>query len=117
MFYAHMELEEGPVAEIPASYSERAAYVTRGEIDIGGSPVTAGQMAVLSRGASFMRAVRPSHHGARRSRLGTKSGSRPEQRREHRREAGLCHLTDGRVARTMSVRPLNLMNWQELGEL
>jgi len=60
MFYAHLELEEGAVAEIPASHSERAAYVARGEIEIGGSPIASGQMAVLSRGASFMRAVRPS---------------------------------------------------------
>jgi redox-sensitive bicupin YhaK (pirin superfamily) len=60
LFYAHLELEAGAVAEIPADHSERAAYVAAGEIEIGGRSVGAGQMGVLGRGASFLRAERPS---------------------------------------------------------
>lgn len=59
LFYAHLELEAGAVAEIPPDYSERAAYVAGGEIEIGGRSIGAGQMGVLGRGASFLRAVRP----------------------------------------------------------
>ncbi|MDZ4374306.1 MAG: pirin family protein [Phenylobacterium sp.] len=60
LFYVHLDLEPGAIAEIPASFSERAVYVAGGEIEIGGSPLAAGQMAVLSQGASLLRAVRPS---------------------------------------------------------
>lgn len=59
LFYAHLDLDAGAVAEIPASYSEQAVYVASGEIEIGGVTLTAGQMGVLSRGASFMRAIQP----------------------------------------------------------
>lgn len=59
LFYAHLELEAGAVAEIPDGYSERAAYVATGEIEIGGSRLGPGQMAVLSSDASSVRALRP----------------------------------------------------------
>ncbi|CAN7421944.1 pirin family protein [Phenylobacterium sp. LjRoot225] len=60
LFYAHLDLGAGAVAEIPAGHSERAVYVATGKIEIGGSPVASGQMAVLNQDASRMRAVCPS---------------------------------------------------------
>ena len=60
MFYVHLELEAGAVAEIPADYAERAVYIATGVIDLGGTIVGAGRMAVLGREASSLRAVEAS---------------------------------------------------------
>lgn len=60
LFYAHLELGAGAVAEIPTAFSERAVYVAAGEIEVGGSSLRGGQMAVLSQSASSLRAARPS---------------------------------------------------------
>jgi redox-sensitive bicupin YhaK (pirin superfamily) len=60
LFYAHLELDAGAIAEIPASYSERAAYVASGEIEIGAAALGTGQMGILGRDPPFMRAIRPS---------------------------------------------------------
>jgi hypothetical protein len=57
LFYAHLDLDAGAVGEIPEGYSERAAYVADGEVEIGGLALRAGQMAILSEGASSMRAA------------------------------------------------------------
>jgi redox-sensitive bicupin YhaK (pirin superfamily) len=58
-FYAHLELEAGARAEIPAGHAERAIYVARGAIELGDRRVVAGQMAVLHPSASSIRAAEP----------------------------------------------------------
>jgi len=60
LFYAHLELEAGAVAEIPAGHSERAIYVATGAVEVGDQTVSGGQMAVVTPAASSMRAVQPS---------------------------------------------------------
>ena len=50
MFYVHWELQPGSVIELPAAFSERAAYVAAGEAEIDGRPVSAGQMLVFDPG-------------------------------------------------------------------
>ncbi len=59
LFYAHLQMERGATAEIPADFRERALYVADGAVEVGGQPVTAGGMAVLSPKASSIRAVAP----------------------------------------------------------
>ena len=56
-FYAHLDMQTGAAAEIPTGYSERAAYVATGAIDLGGVIYGAGKMLVLSKDASRLRAV------------------------------------------------------------
>src|SRR5262249_15235838 len=48
MFYVHWRLSAGAQAELPAEYSERAAYVAAGEVEVDGQDLRAGQMAVFS---------------------------------------------------------------------
>jgi redox-sensitive bicupin YhaK (pirin superfamily) len=43
-------MDPGAAAELPADYSERAAYVATGAVEIGGQTVTAGNMAVFAPG-------------------------------------------------------------------
>jgi redox-sensitive bicupin YhaK (pirin superfamily) len=50
MFYLHATLAPGARIEVPAAYSERAAYVVAGSIEIDGRPVVEGQMAVFAPG-------------------------------------------------------------------
>ncbi|MDE2597684.1 MAG: pirin family protein [Sphingomonadales bacterium] len=50
LFYMHREMEPGATRLLPAEHEERAIYVAAGEVDIDGQRLTAGQMAVLSRG-------------------------------------------------------------------
>jgi len=50
MFYAHLTLQPGAIADIPANYSERAAYVATGEVEAGGQTIGAGNMAVFRPG-------------------------------------------------------------------
>lgn len=52
MFYIHAELDAGAPIELPAGYAERAAYVARGEISVGGDRHGAGRMLVFSSGAA-----------------------------------------------------------------
>lgn len=60
LFYAHLDLEAGAAAEIPAGHSERAVYVASGEVEIGDQRLASGQMAIVDRRASSLRATRPS---------------------------------------------------------
>jgi redox-sensitive bicupin YhaK (pirin superfamily) len=60
LFYVHLEMEARATAEIPAAYSERAVYVAKGQVEIGGRSLTAGQMGVLNKEASSVRAAQPS---------------------------------------------------------
>ena len=57
LFYAHLDLEAGAVAEIPADQPERALYVATGAVELDGRRFEAGQMAVLGESASSVRAA------------------------------------------------------------
>ena len=48
MFYAHWQLAAGAKAQLPAEYSERAAYVVSGAVEVEGSRHEAGRMLVFS---------------------------------------------------------------------
>jgi redox-sensitive bicupin YhaK (pirin superfamily) len=50
MFYAHWRLAAGARAQLPAEYSERAAYVVAGEVEADGQGATSGQMLVFGAG-------------------------------------------------------------------
>ena len=50
LFYVHWALEAGATAALPAEYSERAAYVARGVVEIDGQSLHDGQMAVFAPG-------------------------------------------------------------------
>ena len=60
MFYVHWEVEPGARVALPEGYAERAAYVVTGEVQAGGRPVNAGEMAILSPGKSFLQATQAS---------------------------------------------------------
>jgi redox-sensitive bicupin YhaK (pirin superfamily) len=60
LFYVHLDLEPGARAEVPTGHSERAVYVASGEIELGGQRISAGQMAIVSQAAAFVRAIQPS---------------------------------------------------------
>lgn len=49
-FYVHWRLAAGARLSLPAEYPERAVYVARGEVEIGGQRVDAGSMAILAPG-------------------------------------------------------------------
>jgi redox-sensitive bicupin YhaK (pirin superfamily) len=53
LFYIHWELEAGGEAELPAQYPERAAYVARGEVEIGGHVAGTGQMVCFEPGRTI----------------------------------------------------------------
>jgi redox-sensitive bicupin YhaK (pirin superfamily) len=60
MFYAHWVLKAGAQAKLPATYSERAAYVVSGQVEAGGRSFGTGQMLVFTRGAdAVLRASAP----------------------------------------------------------
>lgn len=48
LFYIHWHLGDAARVTVPGEYTERAIYVVRGEIDVAGRALHAGQMAVLS---------------------------------------------------------------------
>jgi redox-sensitive bicupin YhaK (pirin superfamily) len=50
MFYVHWRLNEGAKAQLPAEYSERAAYIAVGSVDIDGRSYEAGKMLVFKPG-------------------------------------------------------------------
>jgi redox-sensitive bicupin YhaK (pirin superfamily) len=47
LFYVHWEMASGARSAMPKGYSERAAYVVRGSVEIDGTRIEAGHMAVL----------------------------------------------------------------------
>jgi redox-sensitive bicupin YhaK (pirin superfamily) len=53
LFYIHWQLAAGSRAELPAQYSERAAYVAIGSVEIAGHVLHAGQMLVFSPGKAM----------------------------------------------------------------
>jgi redox-sensitive bicupin YhaK (pirin superfamily) len=61
MFYVHWQLERGAQAQLPAEYSERAAYVAAGRVEVEGKSYETGQMLVFAKGAPVrFTAVTPS---------------------------------------------------------
>ncbi|HEV7717078.1 MAG TPA: pirin family protein, partial [Steroidobacteraceae bacterium] len=50
LFYVHWTLKPGAQAQLPANYSERAAYIVSGSIDAGGETHGAGRMLVFTPG-------------------------------------------------------------------
>jgi redox-sensitive bicupin YhaK (pirin superfamily) len=50
IFYAHVAMQPGAVTELAADYSERAAYVAMGGVEIDGQKISAGNMAVFAPG-------------------------------------------------------------------
>jgi redox-sensitive bicupin YhaK (pirin superfamily) len=61
MSYVHWDLGAGASAEIPADYSERAAYLATGSVHIGGQVLRVGEMAVFKAGVpAVVQAVQPS---------------------------------------------------------
>ena len=61
MFYVHWQLEAGARAQLPAEYSERAAYVAAGVVEVEGKNFEAGRMLVFAPGAPVLfSALKPS---------------------------------------------------------
>ncbi len=61
MFYVHWTLRAGAVAEVPNDYSERAAYVAVGEVEVDGRVFGVGNMILFAPGApAHLRANRDS---------------------------------------------------------
>lgn len=56
LFYAHLDMAPGAIAEIPADYTERALYIASGAVEMDGTRYEAGRMLVLGAGASAVRA-------------------------------------------------------------
>ena len=50
MFYVHWEIAAGAKAQLPAEYSERAAYIARGAVEVDGQRYEVGQMLVFAPG-------------------------------------------------------------------
>jgi hypothetical protein len=61
MFYVHWRLDQGAKAQLPAEYSERAAYIAVGSVEIDGRSYEAGKMIVFKPGQPVLfTAVLPS---------------------------------------------------------
>jgi redox-sensitive bicupin YhaK (pirin superfamily) len=60
LFYVHTDLTEGAVTSVPDGYSERAAFVASGTVEVDGRRFHAGQMLVFTANtAPVLRAVEP----------------------------------------------------------
>lgn len=57
LFYAHLDMAPGAVAELPHGHSERALYVATGAVEMDGTRYEAGKMLVFDAGASQVRAA------------------------------------------------------------
>ncbi len=58
--YVHAQIAHGATLEVPADHGERAVYVVQGELAIGETTLTEGQLAVLEPGTNgTLRALRP----------------------------------------------------------
>jgi redox-sensitive bicupin YhaK (pirin superfamily) len=60
LFYAHLDMAPGALAEIPNGHSERALYVAAGAVEMDGRRFEAGKMLILSAAASRVRAAETS---------------------------------------------------------
>ena len=54
MFYVHWRLEEGAKAQLPAEYSERAAFIVSGSVEIEGRGYDAGKMLIFKPGSPVL---------------------------------------------------------------
>ncbi len=59
LFYVHLDLAAGAVAEIPAGHAERALYIAAGAVELEGTHYGAGKMLVLSGAELRLRAPEP----------------------------------------------------------
>jgi hypothetical protein len=60
MFYVHWQLATGAKAQLPAEYSERAAYIATGAVEVEGRSYEAGRMLVFAAGEPVLfTATRP----------------------------------------------------------
>jgi redox-sensitive bicupin YhaK (pirin superfamily) len=57
MFYVHWRLAAGAKAEVAADYSERAAFIAKGSVEVEGHAVTEGRMIILGAGKPVFTAV------------------------------------------------------------
>lgn len=57
LFYAHLDMLPGGIADIPGGYKERALYIATGAVELGGVRYESGRMLVLSATASHVRAL------------------------------------------------------------
>lgn len=60
LFYAHLDMATGAVAEIPAGHAERAVYIAAGAVELEGKRYESGRMLVLGRRSSRIQAAGPS---------------------------------------------------------
>jgi redox-sensitive bicupin YhaK (pirin superfamily) len=60
LFYLHLDLAAGAVAEVPVNFSERAIYIVSGEVEVDGRCFAAGQMLVVDAATSGVTALQPS---------------------------------------------------------
>ena len=51
LFYVHWRMAAGSKAQLPAEYSERAAYIASGTVEVQGRPYAAGHMLVFASGS------------------------------------------------------------------
>jgi redox-sensitive bicupin YhaK (pirin superfamily) len=54
LFYLHWTLDAGTTAQLPRDYSERAAYLVAGKVEVGGQSLESGQMVVFSKGVDVV---------------------------------------------------------------
>jgi redox-sensitive bicupin YhaK (pirin superfamily) len=54
MFYVHWRLDAGATAQLGPEYPERAAFVTRGEVEVDGRTFAAGRMLLLETGKAVL---------------------------------------------------------------
>ena len=57
LFYAHLDMAPGAIAEIPSGHKERAVYIATGAVELHGTRYESGRMLVLGTVASSMRAL------------------------------------------------------------
>lgn len=57
LFYAHLDMAPGAVAEIPGEHNERAIYIATGSVELNGTRYEGGRMLMLGATASSVRAL------------------------------------------------------------
>lgn len=57
LFYAHLDMQPGSTAEIPAGFKERALYIATGAVEMDGMRHESGRMLVLGAAASRVKAL------------------------------------------------------------
>ncbi|UVO49934.1 pirin family protein [Sphingomonas sp. SUN019] len=60
LFYAHLDIARGAIAEIPSGHKERALYIATGTLEADGRRYEAGRLLVLGKAASSVRALETS---------------------------------------------------------